>query len=435
MDKVHALRGLLTEKMGKGHSNVSPVITIDHCHATPQATDCLSLPISRRFTLTVFPRFCTACGSPLSPGKRFCEECGQPVDGTLPPPSPVLPVVVPFGTVRGGFLSQKDVLLVIGGDSLLVVVPPPGMAKSLQSLHDSLSKALEENGILPRDFWEVSASLDPRFPRAYWAPRQVPGELRTRVASIRSRLGLDHPLWSRLTTLSGDEILAECPGSWQIPLAAILYVRGEDRVEESSGEDLLVVRTAERKDHIWFSLGCYYPARVTLGTRIQKRWGIDLSRELIGSIVPACFEPGPEDFGFQYVFSLIFTNQQLLLAITPGSEDEVERRWESFMESLRKGAKEKGVALEAYAAGADRTGAPWQIFRRMSPAEILDSDGVNYTIPYVHLRAVTYHGGKRPKIVLSLPSHTIELEADPLFAAGSLREAQRALQGKVTISL
>lgn len=385
--------------------------------------------------MTVVSRFCTACGSSLSPGARFCEECGQRADETGTPLADTVPAIIPFGTVRGGFLSQKDVLLVIGADSLLVVIPPARVEKAIRLLSESLSRALEENNILPRDFWEVSASLDPRHPRAYFAPRKVPDDLRARVASLRSRLGLDNPPWSWFTTLSPREILAECPGSWQIPLDAILFVRGEDCAGESGGEDLLVVRTAEREEHIWFSLGCYYPARAMLGTRIRQRLGIDPSQERIISIVPACFEPAPEDFGFQYVFSLIFTGEELLLAITPGSEDEVEDRWDNFMERIMREAGLRGVAPEAYVAGADLTDAPWQVFRTMSPAEILDSDGVNYAIPYAHLRAVTYRRGRRPAITLSLPSHTIELEAHPLFAPGSLRKAKEELQGKVTITL
>jgi hypothetical protein len=235
--------------------------------------------------------------------------------------------------------------------------------------------------------------------------------------------------------MSVREILAECPGSWQIPLDTVLYVRGEDCVEEAGGEDLLVVRTPDRELHAWFSLGCYYTARATLLSRTLRRFGVGASPDRIVSIVPACFEPGPENFGFQYVFSLIFTDQQLLLAVTPGSEDHVEHQWDAFMERLKREARERGVTLEAFVAGASLADAPWQVFSKMTPAEILDSDGVNYAIPYASLRAVAYQGGNRPRITLSFPSHTLELEANPLFAPRSLKKAQAELDGKVTITL
>jgi hypothetical protein len=31
--------------------------------------------------MTIAPRFCTTCGSPIEPGSRFCHTCGAPVEG------------------------------------------------------------------------------------------------------------------------------------------------------------------------------------------------------------------------------------------------------------------------------------------------------------------------------------------------------------------
>jgi hypothetical protein len=231
------------------------------------------------------------------------------------------------------------------------------------------------------------------------------------------------------------EIAAENPESRRIPLEDILYVRGEDLVEDQNGDDLLVVRTTDSEEHYRLSLGCYYPAKVTLISLLEKQQQMDPSSERIISIVPACFEPGPKDFDFQYVFNLIFTDRRLILAVTPGGEDEVERRWDSFMESIGKKAKQRGVSLEVYAAGADLDDAPWQDFRMRAIPEILDADGVNFFIPYSSMTGVAYRPGRKSTISLSLPSNTLTLEADPMFAPGPLRVAQTALKGVLSITL
>jgi hypothetical protein len=349
--------------------------------------------------------------------------------------APEKQVVIPFGTMQGGIFSQKDMVLVITGDSLIAAIPEGKFAGAIEATREKLSETLEGDGISPRDFWEVSALLTPDLPRAYLAPRQVPAGLREQVSSIRSRLGLEHAPWIRYAALSAGEILAESPESRRIPLEDILYVRGEDLVEDQNGEDLLVVRTKDHDERCRLALGCYYPARVTLISLLEKRYQIDPSSERIISIVPACFEPGPKDFDFQYVFNLIFTDRRLILAVTPGSEDEVERRWDRYMERIEKNAKENGVSPEAYAAGADLGDAPWQEFCTRAIPEILDADGVNFFIPYARLQGVSYRGGRKPKISLSFPSHTLELEANPLFAPGPLKKAQQALQDIVSIIL
>jgi len=391
--------------------------------------------------VTASPRFCTACGAALSTGARFCEQCGQPVEGPIPAPSqpedfiPEVPVVIPFGTMQGGIFSQKDMVLVITGDGLIVVVPGGEVTGAIDKSKEKISEALEESGISGRDFWEVSASSSPALPHAYLASRQVPAELCSQISSIRSRLGLEQAPWLRYATMNPAEILAESPESRRISLEEILYVRGEDLVEDRNGEDLLVVRTRDREERYRFSLGCYYLARVMLTSLIEQRQQIDPSGERIVSIIPSCFEPGPKDFDFQYVFNLIFTNRRLILAVTPGGEDEVERRFDAYMKSIGEKARQKGVSLEAYGAAADWQGAPWQEFRQKSSQEIFDSDGVNFFIPYSSLTAVTYKAGRRPTISLSLPSLILTLEADPLFAPGPLRVAQRELQGTLSISL
>ncbi|MCE5298151.1 MAG: zinc ribbon domain-containing protein [Methanoregulaceae archaeon] len=387
------------------------------------------------------PRFCTACGTPLSQGSRFCEQCGQQVEGPIPAPSrhkdfiPEMPVIIPFGTMQGGIFSQKDLVLVITTDSLIAVVPKGEVAGAINGTREKISESLDESGISGRDFWEVSASLSPGLSRAYLASRQVPADLRSQVSSIRSRFRLEQAPWLRYATMTPAEIVAENPESRHILLEDILYVRGEDLVEDQNGEDLLVVRTKDQDERYRLALGCYYPARVTLISLLEKRQQMDPSSERIISIVPACFEPGPKDFDFQYVFNLIFTDRRLILAVTPGGEDEVEQAWDRYMERLGNIAKEKGVSLEAYAAGADLDDAPWQEFHMRAIPEILDADGVNYFIPYAHLRGVAYRGGRKPKISLSFPSHIQELEANPLFAPSPLKKAQQGLQGIVSITL
>jgi hypothetical protein len=337
--------------------------------------------------------------------------------------------------MQGGIFSQKNIVLVITEDSLITAVPRGEVAAAIGGTREKISESLDESGISGRDFWEVLASLSPGLPRAYLAPRQVPAELREQVSSIRSRLGLEHAPWLRYVALSAGEILAESPESRRIPLEDILYVRGEDLVEDQNGEDLLVVRTKDQDERYRLALGCYYSARVTLISLLEKRQQMDPSSDRIISIVPACFEPGPKDFDFQYVFNLIFTDRRLILAVTPGGEDEVEQRWDAYMEGIGKKAKQQGISIEGYVTGSGLEDAPWQDFRTRSVPEILDADGVNFFIPYAHIREVMYQAGRKPKISLSLPSHTLNFEADAMFAPGPLRIAQVALKGIVPITL
>jgi hypothetical protein len=331
--------------------------------------------------------------------------------------------------------SQKNLVLVITPDSLLVVTLRKDPAAAMDSVRDDLREALEQQGISARDFWETSASLSSGLPRAYFTPRQVPADLRDRVGSIRSRLGFEKASWLRYATMTAAEIKTESPDSHNIAPDTILYVRGEDLVEGSGGEDLLVIRIQDREERYRLSVGCYYPARAALLSMIERTWQINSPGERIVSIVPACLEPGPKDFEFQYVFNLIFTDRRLILAVTPGGEDEVEQRWDAYMEGIGKKAKQQGISIEGYVTGSGLEDAPWQDFRTRSVPEILDADGVNFFIPYAHIREVMYQAGRKPKISLSLPSHTLNFEADAMFAPGPLRIAQVALKGIVPITL
>ncbi|HPH34792.1 MAG TPA: zinc ribbon domain-containing protein [Methanoregulaceae archaeon] len=389
--------------------------------------------------MTAPSRFCTACGAPLSPGSKFCEQCGQPVDAvTAAAPAlsiPEVPVVIPFGAMHTGVFSRKDIVLVITGDSLLAVVPKPDISGAIEKIREQLSDALDQSGITAREFWEVSASLSPGLPHACLTPQQVPADLAGQVNAIRSRFGLDTAPWLRYGGMTPEQVIAENPASLRISLDDILYVRGEDLVDDRGGEDLLVVRTASREERWRIALGGFYPTRAALFSRIGKRHQLDGPGEQIVSIVPACFEPGPKDFDFQYVFNLLFSDRRLILAITPGSEDEVERAWDHYMEEIGKKARQKGVSLEASMAGEDLADAPWQDFRNRSVPGILDADGVNYFIPYPQIRGVAYKGGRNPAISISLATHTLELEANALFAPGPLRKAQQELAGKVPITI
>lgn len=389
--------------------------------------------------MTAPSRFCTACGAPLSSGSKFCEQCGQPVDAvTAAAPAisiPEVPVVIPFGAMHTGVFSWKDIVLVITGDSLLAVVPKPDISGAIEKIREQLSDALDQSGITAREFWEVSASLSPGLPHACLTPRQVPADLAGQVNAIRSRFGLDTAPWLRYGGMTPEQVIAENPASLSISLDDILYVRGEDLVDDRGGEDLLVIRTASREERWRIALGGFYPTRAALFSRIGKRHQLDGPGEQIVSIVPACFEPGPKDFDFQYVFNLLFSDRRLILAITPGSEDEVERAWDHYMEEIGKKARQKGVSLEASMAGEDLADAPWQDFRNRSVPGILDADGVNYFIPYPQIRGVAYKGGRNPAISISLATHTLELEANALFVPGPLRKAQQELAGKVPITI
>ena len=389
--------------------------------------------------LTAPPRFCTACGAPLSPGARFCEQCGQQVEEVVPPPSPAhapqIPVVIPFGTMQTGIFSFKDLVLVIPADSLVAVVPVGTVAGELNRVQEELSATLEETGISARDFWEVSAHVSPGLPHAYLTPRQVPVTLLNEIRSIRTRLGLDRAPWLRYARMTPAELLAESPDSRITARGEILYVRGEDQVADRNGEDLLVIRTRDQEDRYRLSMGSYYPARATLISRLEQ-WQLPaLPGEQIQSIVPACFEPGPKDFDFQYVFNLLFTDRRLILAVTPGTEDEVERRGTAYREKVGQMATQQGVSPEALSAASEWWDAPWQECRRYSIHEILDSDGVNFFIPHSIIREVSYKPGRRPALTLSLPEHTLTLETDPLFTPGPLQAAQASLKGVLSITI
>jgi hypothetical protein len=331
--------------------------------------------------------------------------------------------------------SRTSLVLLITSDALLTVSLPRDIAGQTATIQESLGEMLENEEISARDFWQVSATLVPGLPRAYFGPRQIPAGLKERVGSIRTCLGLDHAPWIRFAAMTPDQIIAGYPGSRSIPLADILYVRGEDLAEGSNGEDLLVVRTPDREEHYRIALGGFYTARVILTTRILQYRNAGSPGEKVISIVPLCFEPGPEDFEFQYTFNLVFTTGRLLLAVSLGSEDEVEDRWDDFMKQIKDKSRNMGLSEEEYAAGSDFPGAPWQVFRGIKPDEVLDADGVNYCIPYSSLQEVVYRPGRKPSISLVFPQHRTTLQTDSMFAVRPLRGLQQALKGILKISL
>jgi hypothetical protein len=331
--------------------------------------------------------------------------------------------------------SRTSLVFLITPDSLVVVSLPRDIAGEIDRIKENLGILLEKEEISARDFREVSSSLVPGLPRAYFGHRQIPAELKERVSSIRARLALDNAPWTRFATMTADRILTEYPGSRIIPLADILYVRGEDLAEGTDGEDLLVFRTTDREEHYRIAFGGFYTARVALTSGIMRHRNAGSPGEKVISIVPVCFEPGPEDFEFQYSFNLIFTTERIIPAISPGSEDEVEERWDEFMKQLMDESRKKGVSPEEYAAGTDFPDAPWQVFRKMQPGEMLDADGVNYCIPFSALKEVTYSSGRKPTISLVFPQARITLQADPMFAPGPLRMAQQSLQGILRINI
>jgi len=387
------------------------------------------------------PRFCTECGAPLSPEARFCEECGAAVSGTtlpepqVPAPDFTVPVVIPFASAPGGMFSRTSLVLLITPDTLAAVSIPRELAGETDAIREHLGEMLEKEEISARDFWQVSAALVPGLPCAYFEPRKIPAGLKERVGSIRDRLGLDRAPWTRFGSMTPDQIIAGYPGSRSIPLADILYARGEDLAEGNNGEDLLVLRTSDREEHYRLALGGFYPARVALTSRILESRNSGTPGETVISIVPLCFEPGPEDFEFQYTFNLVFTTCRLLLAVSPGSEDEVEGRWDDFTKRLKDESRKMGISQGEYAAGTDFPDAPWQVFRTIQTGDILDADGVNYCIPYSSLQEVVYNPGRKPAISLVFPQHRLTLQADPMFATMPLRDAQQALQGILKISL
>ncbi len=391
--------------------------------------------------MTSPPRFCTECGASLSPGARFCEECGAAVNGT-PAPKPQVPVqdlaapvVIPFVSAPSGILSRTSLAFLITANELVTITLPGDIAGAIAAIEEDLTRILGKEQISARDFNEVSATLVPGHPRSYFGIRNVPDDLEHLVSSIMSRLGLDQVPWIRFTEMTPDQIKAGYPGSRSVPLREILYVRGEDLAEGNYGEDLLVIRTADREEHYYLALGEFYPARAALTNRImQCRNAVPPAEKVIG-IVPLCFEPGPADFEFQYTFNLVFLTGRLLVAISPGSEDEVEDRWDDFMKQIKDESRNMGLSEEEYAAGSDFPDAPWQVFRGMKPDEVLDADGVNYCIPYSSLQEVVYSPGRKPSISLVFPQHRITLQTDTMFAVRPLRGLQQALKGILKISL
>jgi hypothetical protein len=103
--------------------------------------------------MTISPKFCTACGSPIAAGMRFCSQCGQPVvvQGTAVPapqtqqpaaPAPVVPGgerilgIVPF--LEQGLLSVIHYTLIVTDRRLIFSPWDPDKDEAMSEADDTM---------------------------------------------------------------------------------------------------------------------------------------------------------------------------------------------------------------------------------------------------------------------------------------------------------
>ncbi|MDH7511006.1 MAG: zinc ribbon domain-containing protein [Methanolinea sp.] len=390
-----------------------------------------------------YARFCGECGSPLTPGARFCEQCGSPVPVPARGHAPGMDVpagsavtIIPFVQVKTGFFSLVGCTMVITGKDLVIIPWTAAMKEEMAQIQEKVLSALEKSGLDARSFWEIAASVVPGIPRSFLKAPVVPKEIQKTVIPLITGPGLSHAPWTEYQGRPPESVGADNPGTRRIPLASIEYVRGEVQSEDFAGSDLLMVRTKDREERFFIPLGLFFAARQALFSALERL--MPASRqgpEAIISIVPACFEPGPPGFEFQYYFNLVFTDRRLILAITPGTEDEVEEAWKNFDAAVRQAARERGESPGDYAAANDIPSAPWRVFERMDTGEILDYEGVNYFIPYASIREISFLPGSGPALAIQSATHTIALKlSSPDYVERPLQLAKSALQDRVRIT-
>jgi|WetSurMetagenome_2_1015567.scaffolds.fasta_scaffold12682_4 hypothetical protein len=228
------------------------------------------LMAAHRKQMTISPKFCTACGSPVAARMRFCSQCGQPVvgQGTATPatqpqqpaaPAPAAPGgderilgIVPF--LEQGLLSVIHYTLIVTDRRLIFCHWDPDKDEAMSEADDTMM--------------QESCTIS---------------ETKDEIAHFLAKDWSGGP-WQRYRSMAPDAIIAGAPGSIVIPVQDI----GDATIvceTLTSTQDNLRIRDAkhEQKFDLMYSQGPYLArilgpllgGRLTMEDHLHRRRGLD----------------------------------------------------------------------------------------------------------------------------------------------------------------
>jgi hypothetical protein len=224
--------------------------------------------------MTISPRFCTACGTPLNTGMKYCSQCGQPVavPGTAGPSVPAfLPARQP---------AASPVAAPSGGERILCIVPfiEQGL---LSVIHYTL--IVTDRRLI---FCTWDPDNDEAMSEADDAVMQEScsiSETRDEIAYFRAKDWSAGP-WQRYRSMTPDTIGNGAPGTITIPLEEVLEAAIVCETLTST-QDTLSIRHRDRQlaFDLMYSQGLYLSGilgpllggRLVTQDHLHRRRGID----------------------------------------------------------------------------------------------------------------------------------------------------------------
>jgi hypothetical protein len=171
------------------------------------------------------PRFCTNCGSPLSPGKKFCGQCGQRVE-----PLPTVPAPMPYPTQQPvpqpmPYPAQQPAPYPapqpeVPSESIVAIVPNVQRRKGFLGMGAEVFNLVVTPGRLVFVAVSQQTMKDAVAAANAEAKRQGKGVL----GQIAAQMGWVDLLCRQYVATPVETILAQYPGSFFIPLNQLVRI-------------------------------------------------------------------------------------------------------------------------------------------------------------------------------------------------------------------
>lgn len=165
--------------------------------------------------MSITPKFCTSCGTPLPDGARFCGQCGAavqaiPASNATPAPATPPPAAVPSEPILGMVLglNRRKGFLGMSADAFNLVITPQCLVFAF------MSKKTMQDAVMA-------------------ARREAKEQGKGALGQWAAQMGWLGVMARRYQSMTPDEILAQYPGSFVIPRAEVKRVR----VDESDDDD------------------------------------------------------------------------------------------------------------------------------------------------------------------------------------------------------
>ena len=208
--------------------------------------------------MTLTPRFCTQCGTPLAANARFCAQCGAPVRqpavprATQRPPTASPPAIAPPPpppAARPRFAQPTPPVAppaAAGTESILSII------LGLQRQKGLLGMGIDNYSLIITPTRLVFAYIDNSAMQAYGqrARSEAKAEGKGLLRQWGAQLGWLALLERDLQAATPNQILAQSPNSFFIPNASISRIRIRRKTDtefDSTTHVVLLINTTSGK--------------------------------------------------------------------------------------------------------------------------------------------------------------------------------------------